>query len=53
MSSTGSGRPQLQVELVLIVGALSAFAPLSIDMYLPGLPEIAHGAGCIPRPRCS
>jgi DHA1 family bicyclomycin/chloramphenicol resistance-like MFS transporter len=34
----GQGR----VRLVLILGSLSAFGPLSIDMYLPGLPELAH-----------
>src|SRR5262249_8948284 len=28
--------------LVIVLGGLSAFAPLSIDMYLPGLPLIAH-----------
>jgi len=33
---------------VLLVGALSAFAPLSIDMYLPGLPAIATGLGATP-----
>jgi DHA1 family bicyclomycin/chloramphenicol resistance-like MFS transporter len=34
-----------QVKLVLIVGALSAFAPLSIDMYLPALPAMTHELG--------
>jgi DHA1 family bicyclomycin/chloramphenicol resistance-like MFS transporter len=29
-------------RLPLILGALTAFGPLSIDMYLPGLPEIAR-----------
>ncbi|NTV65755.1 MAG: multidrug effflux MFS transporter, partial [Oscillochloris sp.] len=32
--------------LILIIGALSAFGPLSIDMYLPGLPALSgdlHG----------
>lgn len=33
----GAGR----ARLVLILGALSGFAPLSIDMYLPALPRIA------------
>jgi DHA1 family bicyclomycin/chloramphenicol resistance-like MFS transporter len=28
-------------RLILILGALSAFAPLSIDMYLPALPALA------------
>ncbi|MBX0329150.1 MFS transporter, partial [Oscillochloris sp. ZM17-4] len=26
--------------LIVIIGALSAFGPLSIDMYLPGLPAL-------------
>ena len=29
-------------RLIIILGALSAFGPLSIDMYLPGLPAITH-----------
>jgi len=29
--------------LILILGSLSAFGPLSIDMYLPALPKIAEG----------
>jgi DHA1 family bicyclomycin/chloramphenicol resistance-like MFS transporter len=31
--------------LVLILGALTAIAPLAIDMYLPALPEIARNLG--------
>jgi MFS transporter, DHA1 family, multidrug resistance protein len=30
------------VPLILILGALSAFGPLSMDMYLPGLPALAR-----------
>lgn len=30
-------------RLILILGALSAFGPLSIDMYLPALPAMARG----------
>ncbi len=30
------------VRLTLILGALTAFAPMSIDMYLPGLPSLAR-----------
>ena len=37
-SLTGARR----VELIAIFGALTAFAPLSTDMYLPALPSIAH-----------
>jgi DHA1 family bicyclomycin/chloramphenicol resistance-like MFS transporter len=32
-----------RAQVVLILGALSAFGPLSIDMYLPGLPELGRG----------
>jgi DHA1 family bicyclomycin/chloramphenicol resistance-like MFS transporter len=31
-----------RVELIALLGALTAFAPLSIDMYLPALPTIAR-----------
>jgi DHA1 family bicyclomycin/chloramphenicol resistance-like MFS transporter len=34
--------------LVGILGALSAFGPLSIDMYLPALPELADDLGAAP-----
>ncbi|MSP82045.1 MAG: Bcr/CflA family multidrug efflux MFS transporter [Alphaproteobacteria bacterium] len=32
--------PRARVELVVILGALTAFAPMSIDMYLPALPTL-------------
>ncbi|WP_232248521.1 multidrug effflux MFS transporter [Streptacidiphilus rugosus] len=31
------------LRLLLILGSLSAFGPLSLDMYLPGLPQLASG----------
>jgi MFS transporter, DHA1 family, multidrug resistance protein len=31
-----------RASLVLVLGALSAFGPLSIDMYLPGLPSLGR-----------
>src|SRR5947209_751663 len=37
----GRGRAQL----VFILGALTAFAPLSIDMYLPALPSLSRDFG--------
>jgi len=40
--STAS-RPGLR--LTLILGALSAFGPLSMDMYLPGLPSLTRDLG--------
>ncbi len=33
------------MRLLIILGALSAFAPLSIDMYLPALPALGRGFG--------
>src|SRR5215831_18790435 len=32
-------------KLILILGALSAFGPLSMDMYLPGLPSLTRDLG--------
>ncbi|PLX95702.1 MAG: Bcr/CflA family drug resistance efflux transporter [Desulfuromonas sp.] len=34
--------PQNLLQIVLLLGALTAFGPLSIDMYLPAFPAIAH-----------
>ncbi|HEX8103604.1 MAG TPA: multidrug effflux MFS transporter [Solirubrobacteraceae bacterium] len=36
---------RVPLTLVLILGALSAFAPLSLDMYLPGLPQLGRDLG--------
>jgi len=33
-------KQQRKVLFVLILGSLTAFGPLSLDMYLPGLPEL-------------
>jgi DHA1 family bicyclomycin/chloramphenicol resistance-like MFS transporter len=41
---TATGGP----ELTLILGALTAFGPLSIDMYLPSLPTLAESFGVSP-----
>ena len=42
----GSGvRDRPSLKLVLIIGALSAFAPLSMDMYLPALPSLSRSLG--------
>lgn len=32
-----------RIELIIVLGALTAFGALSIDMYLPALPSIARG----------
>lgn len=34
--------PWTRCPLVLLLGPLSAFAPLTIDIYLPALPQLAH-----------
>src|SRR5699024_10270961 len=34
-----------KVWMVLILGALTAFGPLSMDMYLPGLPSVTDDFG--------
>ncbi len=31
----------LQLRLIILLGCLASFAPLSIDMYLPALPQVA------------
>jgi MFS transporter, DHA1 family, multidrug resistance protein len=45
-STLSQSRPQPSyAKLAIILGTLSAFGPLSIDMYLPALPTIAEGFG--------
>ncbi len=43
-SKTSDGR----LKLVLIIGGLSAFGPLSIDLYLPALPSLSRDLGGSP-----
>ena len=50
--STGSGRAS-HVRLVVVLGAVNAIGPLSIDMYLPAFPEIARDAATRARRRSS
>jgi DHA1 family bicyclomycin/chloramphenicol resistance-like MFS transporter len=38
-------KPRLTGGLILVLGALTAFGPLSIDMYLPSLPTLEHAFG--------
>ena len=38
----------LTPEMLVVLGALSAFGPLSTDMYLPGLPAMARDLGASP-----
>jgi DHA1 family bicyclomycin/chloramphenicol resistance-like MFS transporter len=41
LGPTNTGRPTLTPVLLVLLALLSAFTPLSIDMYLPALPVIA------------
>jgi DHA1 family bicyclomycin/chloramphenicol resistance-like MFS transporter len=36
-------KPRSRTLLLMVLGALSAFGPLSMDMYLPGMPGLARG----------
>ncbi|GLX70027.1 multidrug effflux MFS transporter [Paenibacillus glycanilyticus] len=47
MDPSPAAAPRSVLWMALLLGSLSAFAPLSIDMYLPALPELAgdFGAG--------
>lgn len=40
-----SRSPLPPAQLIALLGALAAFGPLAIDLYLPALPAIAHGLG--------
>ena len=40
--------PGPSVRFVLILGALTALTPASIDMYLPSFPELARTLGAAP-----
>ncbi|OXM86548.1 multidrug effflux MFS transporter [Paenibacillus rigui] len=37
-----STAPSRRVWMAVVLGSLAAFGPLSIDMYLPALPELTH-----------
>lgn len=37
-----SARPMGTLRIVLVLGVLEAFGPLSMDLYLPQLPHLAH-----------
>ena len=48
LSSPAAAPPmskRLYFQLAIVLGVLTAFGPLSIDMYLPGLPSIAEEFG--------
>jgi DHA1 family bicyclomycin/chloramphenicol resistance-like MFS transporter len=52
MSASAHAEPRatsaLPVGMLIVLGALSAFGPLSTDMYLPGLPAMARDLGASP-----
>src|SRR4030095_3201820 len=37
-----------QTELIVWLGTLTAFAPMSVDMYLPALPTIGRAFSAVP-----
>lgn len=41
-NQTADRKQQFPKSLVVVLGALVAFGPMSIDMYLPSLPAIAE-----------
>jgi len=41
LEATAAAAPAKTLRFVLVLGGLSAFGPLSIDMYLPALPRMA------------
>jgi DHA1 family bicyclomycin/chloramphenicol resistance-like MFS transporter len=45
LAPTTAEAPPRGRGLILILGALSAFGPLSMDMYLPGLPSLSRDLG--------
>ena len=51
MTSTrvqGRTTPEGRLKLVLLIGGLSMFAPLSMDLYLPALPALTRDLGGSP-----
>jgi DHA1 family bicyclomycin/chloramphenicol resistance-like MFS transporter len=42
--------PVRRAETIVILGALTAFAPMSIDMYLPAFPALQTAFGTGPGP---
>src|SRR5215208_3320849 len=45
LSSTGDAKPPSRARMIVVLGALVALGPLTIDMYLPALPKIADDLG--------
>ena len=45
MTTAHRGRPMGLLRLTLVLGLLEAFGPLSMDLYLPQLPQLARSLG--------
>lgn len=45
---TPPGRTPHRLRFVVVLGLLSTFGPLSLDLYLPSLPELADDLGASP-----
>ena len=45
MADAAVARPAPGAWMVIVLGALTAFAPMSIDMYLPAFGQIGHALG--------
>ncbi len=45
MSASAGRRPMSLLRVTLVLGALEAFGPLSMDLYLPQLPQLARSLG--------
>jgi MFS transporter, DHA1 family, multidrug resistance protein len=48
MTSMTSTTPQGRLKRILLIGGLSAFGPLSMDLYLPALPSLTRDLGGSP-----
>ncbi len=42
MNNSHSSQSKIQWKLVIVLGLLAAFGPLSLDMYLPALPNVSE-----------
>jgi DHA1 family bicyclomycin/chloramphenicol resistance-like MFS transporter len=47
-TSKGESKPPSRARMILVLGALVALGPLTIDMYLPALPKIADDLSVSP-----
>ncbi|WP_040794894.1 Bcr/CflA family efflux MFS transporter, partial [Nocardia higoensis] len=45
LSASGAPTRDVKRSVILVLGALSAFGPLSLDLYLPALPDLSDDLG--------